>query len=69
VLKKPWEVRHIPSQKTGRKLPEILSPQEVAALFKATGNLSFKGQFTPAASHSLKNTVRGARITPATPAT
>ena len=39
VLKKNWEVRHIPYQKTGRKLPEILSPAEVAALLRATGNL------------------------------
>ena len=42
VLKKNWEVRHIPYQKTGRKLPEILSPQEVAALFQATGNLKHR---------------------------
>jgi hypothetical protein len=29
VLKTGWEVRHIPYQKTGRTLPEILSPEEV----------------------------------------
>ena len=27
VLKKDWEVRHIPYQKAGRKLPEILSTE------------------------------------------
>lgn len=42
VLKTGWEVRHIPYQKTGRTLPEILSPEEVAALFKATGNLKHR---------------------------
>jgi site-specific recombinase XerD len=42
VLKTDWEVRHIPYQKTGRTLPEILSPAEVAALFKATGNLKHR---------------------------
>ena len=42
VLKADWEVRHIPYQKTGRKLPEILSPEEVTALFKATGNLKHR---------------------------
>src|SRR3970040_1670069 len=42
VLKRDWEVRHIPYQKTGRTLPEILSPEEVAALFKATGNLKHR---------------------------
>ncbi len=42
VLKTDWEVRHIPYQKTGRTLPEILSPEEVAALFKATGNLKHR---------------------------
>jgi len=42
VLKRDWEVRHIPYQKTGRKQPEILSPQEVATLFKATSNLKHR---------------------------
>jgi site-specific recombinase XerD len=42
VLKTGWEVRHIPYQKTGRTLPEILSPEEVAALFKATGTLKHR---------------------------
>ena len=42
VLKADREVRHIPYQKTGRTLPEILSPAEAAALFKATGNLKHR---------------------------
>jgi len=45
VLKKDWEVRHIPYQKTGRKLPGILSPAEVAALFRATSNLKHRALF------------------------
>ena len=45
VLKKDWDVRHIPYQKTGRPLPEILSPEEVAALFKATSNLKHRALF------------------------
>lgn len=35
VLKKDWAVAQIPYQRTGRTLPEILSPQEVTALFRA----------------------------------
>jgi len=42
VLKKDWAVEQIPYQRTGRKLPEILSPQEVAALFRATTNLKHR---------------------------
>lgn len=42
VLKKGWAVEQIPYQRTGRKLPEILSPQEVAALFRATPNLKHR---------------------------
>lgn len=42
VLKTDWDVRHIPYQRTGRKLPEILSPEEVAALFTATSNLKHR---------------------------
>jgi len=33
---KDWAVKQIPYQRTGRRRPEILSPQEVAALFRAT---------------------------------
>ncbi|MGH2625027.1 MAG: tyrosine-type recombinase/integrase, partial [Anaerolineales bacterium] len=42
VLQKDWAVEQIPYQRTGRKLPEILSPQEVAALFRATPNLKHR---------------------------
>jgi integrase/recombinase XerD len=42
VLKKDWNVRRIPYQRTGRKLPVILSPEEVAALFHATTNLKHR---------------------------
>lgn len=42
VLKKDWAVDQIPYQRTGRTLPEILSPQEVAALFRATPNLKHR---------------------------
>ena len=42
VLKKNWAVEQIPYQRTGRTLPEILSPQEVAALFRATPNLKHR---------------------------
>lgn len=39
TLKKNWNIEHIPYQKTPRKLPEILSPEAVPALFEATKNL------------------------------
>ena len=42
VLKRDWAVKQIPYQRTGRTLPEILSPQEVAALFQATPNLKHR---------------------------
>ena len=42
VLKTDWAVEQIPYQRTGRTLPEILSPQEVAALFRATPNLKHR---------------------------
>src|SRR3989304_2538015 len=42
VLKKDWAVAQLPYQRTGRKLPEILSPQEVAAVFRATPNLKHR---------------------------
>ena len=42
VLKKDWAVKQIPYQRTGRRLPEILSAQEVAALFQATPNIKHR---------------------------
>ena len=41
-LKKDWDVRHIPHQKPGHRLPEILSPEEVVALFNAVSNLKHR---------------------------
>ena len=41
-LKTDWAVEQIPYQRTGRRLPELLSPQEVAALFRATPNLKHR---------------------------
>jgi len=42
VLKKDWAVEQIPYQRTGRTLPEILSPQEVTALLQVTPNLKHR---------------------------
>ena len=42
TLKKDWDVCHIPYQKTGRKLPEILSFDEVNALFDALSNIKHR---------------------------
>ena len=42
VLQTDWAVAQIPYQQTGRRLPEILSLQEVAALFRATPNLKHR---------------------------
>lgn len=42
VLKQDWAVEQIPYQRTGSKLAEILSPQEVSALLQATSNLKHR---------------------------
>jgi site-specific recombinase XerD len=42
TLKKDWEVTAIPYQKTGRKLPEILSGSELNALFKSLSNIKHR---------------------------
>jgi site-specific recombinase XerD len=41
-LQKEWDIRRIPYRKTGRKLPEILSPDEVGALLAAPNNLKHR---------------------------
>ena len=39
VLKRAWSVDRVPFQRRGRRLPEILSPEEVARLLEASGSL------------------------------
>ncbi len=41
-LEKDWDFKKAPLQKAARKLPEILSPEEVTALFEACSNLKHK---------------------------
>jgi site-specific recombinase XerD len=38
TLRKPWDVAMIPYRKTGRRLPEVFSQEEVLALLAATAN-------------------------------
>lgn len=42
TLGKSWDFTRIPFHKTGRKLPVILSPEEVVRLFEAIGNLKHR---------------------------
>ena len=42
VLRVTWEVEHIPYQKTGRRLPVVLSREEVRALLDAATNLKHR---------------------------
>ena len=42
VVKVPWQVEAIPYQKTGRRLPVVLSGEEVLALLDATENLKHR---------------------------
>jgi site-specific recombinase XerD len=42
TLQKEWDIKRIPYQKTGRKLPVVLSPQEVTAVLEAPTNLKHR---------------------------
>jgi site-specific recombinase XerD len=42
TLQKGWDITHIPYKKTGRRLPEVLSTEEVGALFDALANLKHR---------------------------
>lgn len=42
TLNKEWDVRRIPYQKTGRRLPQILSEQELVTLFGAVQNIKHR---------------------------
>jgi site-specific recombinase XerD len=39
TLKKDWEIKFIPYQKTGRRLPEILNGTELNAMFQSLSNI------------------------------
>ena len=41
-LQMKLDIRHIPYQKTGRKLPEILSREEIESLFNVTTNIKHR---------------------------
>ena len=41
-LGRKWEIRMLPYQRTARSLPEILSRQEVSAIFDATTNIKHR---------------------------
>jgi integrase/recombinase XerD len=42
TLRKDWDLKRIPYQKGGRKLPEILSREEVTALFRVVPNIKHR---------------------------
>jgi site-specific recombinase XerD len=42
ALRVPWDVEHIPYQRTGRRLPVVLSGEEVVALLEAATNLKHR---------------------------
>src|SRR5258708_16883626 len=42
TLKKPWPVEMIPYAKTERRLPVILSPEEVSQFFRAVTSLKYR---------------------------
>jgi outer membrane protein assembly factor BamD len=42
TLNKDWDIKRIPYQKTGRKLPVVLSTEEVARLFQVVTNLKHR---------------------------
>lgn len=46
ALKKDWLIRDIPYRKIGRKLPVVLSPQEVSRLLDAVSNLKHRALLT-----------------------
>lgn len=42
TMEKDWDIKHIPYQKTGRKLPVVLSAEEIQSLLKAVNYLKHR---------------------------
>lgn len=49
-----WDYKRIPCQKRGRRLPEVLAPEEVSALLDAAPNLKYRALFTTAYGCGLR---------------
>ncbi len=54
TLQRDVEIRNIPYRKTGRKLPEVLSAEEVAALLRAPSNLKHQALLTTVYAAGLR---------------
>ena len=54
TLNKDWEIQRIPYQKTGRKLPVVLSCEEVTKLFQAVENLKHRTMLMTAYAAGLR---------------
>jgi integrase/recombinase XerD len=54
TLQKDWDIRRIPYQKTGRKLPVVLSGEEVSKLFQAVTNLKHRAILMTAYAGGLR---------------
>ncbi len=54
TLKKDWEIEHVPYQKTGRKLPHVLSREEVEDVLGAVTNVKHRAILTTIYSGGLR---------------
>jgi integrase/recombinase XerD len=54
TLEKDWDIQRIPYQKTGRKLPVVLSCEEVSKLFEAVTNLKHRSMLMTAYAAGLR---------------
>ena len=54
TLEKDWDIQRIPYQKTGRKLPVVLSCEEVSKLFEAVTNLKHRAMLMTAYAAGLR---------------
>lgn len=54
TLHKDWDIQRIPYQKTGRKLPVVLSPEEVSRLFEVVTNLKHRAILMTAYAGGLR---------------
>ncbi len=54
TLKRDWDVKTIPTQKREKKIPVVLSPEEVAQFLGATRSLKHKAIFTTIYSGGLR---------------